>query len=441
MAKRAKQTFPKDFLWGASTSAHQMEGGNHNQWSEWEKANAEKLAASAEKRQHWLPLWNEIKDQAKDSHNYISGAGVEHYQRYEQDFDIAKKLHLNALRFSVEWSRIEPEEGQWNQEAIDHYRKYIAELKKRGLQPVINLWHWTLPVWFAKKGGFAHRTNVKYFTRFAERIAEELIQPCGIVITVNEPNSFIGMGYLQGVWPPQKHDPIAAYQVIYNLALAHRRIYKMLKRLDPSLRVGVSTQCNNNQPKRPGHPIDRLVAGSANYFWNWWFLNRVKRHQDFVGFNYYFTDYFKGLFRKNPVRHHHHVHTGHRGPHRKRRHDPEGPLNDLGWYMEPSGVYHVIMAAAKRYNKPVIITETGVADRHDRYRRWWIEETLDAVSRANAKGANVVGYFHWSLLDNFEWSTGWWPQFGLVEVDRANDMKRTIKNSGEWYDQQITSKK
>ena len=439
--KDKNYSFPEGFLWGASTSAHQVEGNNHNQWSVWEQKHAAGLASSALARQHWLPVWDEIIHQAQNPDNYISGTAIEHYRLYEKDFDIANKINLNALRFGIEWSRVEPEPEQWNQEAIKHYKKYIAQLQKRGIQPVINLWHWTVPIWFDKKGGFNHRSNVKYFVRFVERIAEELIVPCGYVITVNEPNSFTGMGYIQGVWPPQRHDPIAGYQVIYNLAIAHRRIYKLLKTIEPNLQIGVATQCNNNRPKRPKNIFDKIVAGSANYFWNWWFLNRVMHHQDFVGFNYYFTDYFKGIMRKNPKTHNHHVHTGHRGPHRRRRHNPEGPMSDLGWYMEPSGIYHIIIEAAKRYKKPIIITETGVADIHDRYRPWWIDETLNAVERANKQGANVIGYFHWSLLDNFEWSTGWWPKFGLVAVDREHSMKRTLKSSAKYYSNAIKKRK
>ena len=438
MAEDKNSKFPEGFLWGASTSAHQVEGGNHNQWSEWELAHADELAATAEKRlAHWLPTWNEIKDQAEDPANYISGRGVEHYKKYEEDFDILKKLNLNSFRFGIEWSRIEPQEGQWNQAAIDHYKSYISELKKRGIQPVINLWHWTLPVWFTDKGGFVHRRNIDYFVRFVQRIAEDLIVPCKWVLTVNEPNTYIGMSYLEGHWPPQKYNLIEAAQVYYNLALAHRRTYQLLKKIEPQLMVGVATQCNNNQPKRPGNLLDKAVAALANYVWNWWFLNRVRKHQDFVGFNYYFTDYFKGLIRKNPIRRNRDLHRtgrlGHRGPFKNRRHNPPGPLNDLGWYMEPDGIYKVIMHVAKKYKQPILVTENGVADRHDQYRKWWIEETLSAIGKANAKGANVIGYFHWGLLDNFEWSTGWWPKFGLVEVDREEGMKRSIKSSGKWF--------
>src|SRR5258708_35839284 len=146
MTEDKNPEFPKGFLWGGSTSAHQGEGGSHNQWTQWELKHAEKLAASAEKRQHWLPVWDEIKNQAEDPKNYISDGGVNHYSRYPEDFGLVKQLGLNSFRFSVEWSRIEPEKGQWDQAAIDHYKNYIKELKKRGIKPVINLWHWTIPL-------------------------------------------------------------------------------------------------------------------------------------------------------------------------------------------------------------------------------------------------------------------------------------------------------
>lgn len=439
MVKDKNSVFPDGFLWGASTSAHQVEGGNHNQWTVWEEGNAGRLAATAEDRLGFLPNWHKIKTRAEDPANYISDNAVDHYHFYEEDFKLLDKIGLNAFRFGVEWSRIEPIEGQWNQGAIDHYKRYIAELKSYGIQPVINLWHWTVPVWFENKGGFTKKANIDYFVRFVEKIAKDLIIPCRMVITINEANSYIGMTFIEGEWPPSKKSPLKAYLVYRNLAFAHRQVYTMLKRCDPSLVIGVAHQCNNNQPKRPHNPLDRLVAASANYGWNWWWLNRIKDYQDFVGFNYYFTDYFKGVFRRNPRRHNKTHRTNQRGLHRRRRHNPPGPLNDLGWYMEPDSIYKVIMQIHRRYGKPIIITETGVADEADQYRQWWLEETIKATERANSEGANVAGYFYWSLLDNFEWSTGWWPKFGLVSVDREHGMKRSLRPSAKWLAEFIKS--
>ena len=439
MAKDSNSAFPSGFLWGASTSAHQVEGGNHNQWTVWEEANAGRLAATAEERLGFLPNWPKIKARAEDPANYISDNGVDHYHRYPEDFKLAKQVGLNAFRFGVEWSRIESIEGRFNKEAINHYKRYIAELKSYGIQPVINLWHWTVPVWFEDQGGFTKKRNIAYFVRFVERIARELVIPCKVVITINEANSYIGMTFVEGEWPPRQRSLLKAYKVYRNLAIAHREVYKLLKRRDPSLVIGAAHQCNNNQPKRPHNLLDKLVAASANYGWNWWWLNRIRDCQDFVGFNYYFTDYFHGITRKNP---HHHIRThrtNQRGLHRHRRHNPPGPLNDLGWYMEPDSIYKVIMQIARRYQKPIIITETGVADEADKYRQWWMEETIKATERANREGANVSGYFYWSLLDNFEWSTGWWPKFGLVSVDRQQGMKRSVRPSAEWLAKFIKS--
>lgn len=433
MPDEPKPKLPEKFLWGASTSPHQVEGGTHNQWTVWELENAPYLARNAEKHYGWLSVWQDIKKQAQDPNNYISGEGVDHYHRYEEDFDLLKDLNLNALRFGIEWSRIEPTDGKWDEKEIEHYKEYIAALKKRGIQPVVNLWHWTMPIWFANLGGFEKKKNVIYFERFVHQIARELIIPCGIVTTVNEPNSYTSLGYLEGQWPPGKHSLRKAIRVMRNLAYAHRQVYKLLKSMDRELLVGVATQCNDNHPKRPHNYLDKFVAGSVSYLWNWWFLNRLRGYQDFIGFNFYFTDYFKGGFRKNPMWHRHYLHTNYRGLLHRVRHTPASRMSDLGWYMEPSGIYHVIMAMAKRYKKPIIITESGVADMHDHYRRWWLTETITAIDRAKNDGAQVIGYFYWSLLDNFEWMQGWWPKFGLIEVDREHGMKRIVRPSGRWY--------
>src|SRR5579859_3601260 len=158
MPEDTKSEFPSDFLWGASTAAHQVEGGNHNDWTEWEKEVAPFMAKTAREHLAWVPAWPEIKAEAQNPENYISGAGIGHYNLYKKDFDLLKSLNLNSFRFGIEWARIEPEEGQWNEEEIEHYKKYIAELKKRHIQPVINLWHYSLPIWFAAKGAFTKRT-------------------------------------------------------------------------------------------------------------------------------------------------------------------------------------------------------------------------------------------------------------------------------------------
>lgn len=406
-----QQKFPKDFLWGASTAAHQVEGGTVNQWSVWELAQAADLAASAKQRLGWLPDWKDIKEQASDPENYVSGAGVDHFRRYQEDFDLLKKLQFNSFRFGLEWARINPEEGIWDKEAIAHYHRYIDALLERGIEPILNIWHWTMPTWFTDKGGFENRQNLDYFDRYVRKIGEEFGSKVTYIITLNEPNVYASFGYLSGDWPPQQKSAALTWRVYRNLMRAHRQAYTILKTQHSALQIGVAAQLANVQAKRPHNVIDSATTKVMRYGWNWWFLNRIRHHQDFVGINYYFTDYYRGFGRKS---------------------NPSVPVSDLGWYMEPEGLYPLLLRAWVRYKKPIIITENGVADRNDDYRQWWLEQTVIAMQRAMSEGVNIRGYLHWSLLDNFEWKYGWWPKFGLIAVDRENGMKRTVRPSAVW---------
>ena len=414
----SNKSFPKDFLWGGSTAAHQVEGNTHNQWSEWERANAQRLAGAAAKRLSWLPNNKEILPKATDPDNYISGNGVEHYSRYKEDFALLKKLHMNAYRFSIEWSRLEPVEGQWDEKEVEHYCQYLAEIRKLDIEPVLTLWHWTMPVWFTDKGGFEKRRNVRYFIRFVQKIAELYGKDVRYVMTLNEPNVYAMLSYLTGEWPPQKKNIFLGLKVYWNLVLAHREAYRILKQANPSLIVGVISQLSNNQPKKPHAWLDRTIARLAEYAWNCWYLDRIRGTTDIIGVNYYFTQYYHGFGAPNPKQ----------------------PLNDLGWYMEPGGILPLLERLWKRYHVPLIITENGLADARDLRRQWWLRETIGAMEKALATGVDLRGYLHWSLIDNFEWAFGWWPKFGLIEVDRTT-MRRTIRPSARWFAEYIKQAK
>lgn len=397
-------------MWGASTASYQVEGGNVNDWSEWELANAKRLAHDAAKRFSWLPAWKRIREQAQDPSNYVSGKGVDHYRRYEEDFDLLKQLHMNSFRFGIEWSRIEPEEGAWNLEAIQHYHRYLKALKVRHITPIMTIWHWTMPTWFTAKGGFESKKNIVYFEQFVAKVAEEFGNEVRYVITLNEPNVYATLAYMTGERPPQIRNPRTFLKVYLNLARAHRRAYTILKQAEPAMQVGIAMNMSNSQPKHARNPLSVIVAYGSDYAWNRWFLNRIRKQQDFVGVNYYMTNYFSGFARHNPTT----------------------PVSDLGWYMEPEGIFPVLVQTYAHYKKPIIIVENGVADANDRYRKWWIEQTLIALQRALSQGVKLQGYLHWSLLDNFEWESGWWPKFGLIEVDREHGMKREPRASAEW---------
>lgn len=409
------ELFNEEFLCGASTAGHQVEGGVYDQWTVWELAHAKELAEQAEKRHGWLNNWETIAPSAKDPDNYVSGKGVDHFHRYKEDFDILKSLGLNAFRFSIEWSRVEPEEGVWDKGAIDHYHNYIAELKKRGIEPVVNLWHWTHPVWFEEKGGFLKTGNKGYFLRFVSKIAEEFKDEVKYIITINEPNVYALYADLNKVAVPPQGTRLQRLLMYYHFTKLHKYAYRVLKQVNPDFVIGIAHQIANDQPKDQGKLLDRMTARTATYLWGWWFLDRIKRHMDFVGFNYYFTNYYDGIKITNP----------------------KTPVSDTGWYMEPSGVGEVATKAWLRYHKPVMVTENGVADADDAVRQWWLKETMLSLLKARKAGVNLLGYMHWSLLDNFEWAYGWWPKFGLVHVDRKNGMKRTVRASSKWWAVQI----
>ncbi len=382
--------FPNDFLWGAATSAHQVEGNNHNDWTEWERENAERL--SKESGGKYPP------------ENYISGRACDHYNRYEEDFDIAKLFGHNAHRFSIEWSRIEPEEGKFNRAEIEHYREVIKALHKRRIEPFVTLWHWTMPIWFVKKGGFEKSGNIKYFVRFCEYIVKEFSTGDGFTfsgkddvkfwITLNEPEIYAGNSYLKGIWPPQNKGFISYLLVIRNLIKAHIESYKIIKKTKPNAQVGIAK--NNiyfeaHENKIGNHILRKFI----DWWWNFYFLNRIKNHQDFIGLNHYFHNRIKNFkFSQNENK----------------------KVSDMGWELYPEAIYFV-SKSLKKYNKPIYITENGLADAKDRNREWFIKESLKNIYKAIEDGADIRGYLHWSLLDNFEWDKGFWPRFGLVEID------------------------
>ena len=423
MDKNRTSIFPKGFYWGASTSSHQVEGGTNNQWTEWELAHAAELAKTAKKRLSWMNSWDAVKDRAEDPNNYISGRGIDHYRRYEEDFALIKQLNLNSFRFGIEWSRVEPEEGVWDKEAWDHYKAYIEKLLEMGIEPFLNIWHWTMPTWFTRKGAFTKKANLKYFDRFVAKLCQELpVKRLKYVITLNETNVYTSFGYATGEWVPNEKNYLHGAAVYINLVRAHKRSYKILKAANPKLQVGVASQLANIQAKRPHNILDEWATKWMRYAWNWWYLNRIKRYQDFVGINYYFTDYYALG-----------DHKGTKNIEFFHRDNPNFPKSDLGWYMEPEGIYPLLVRTWSHYKKPILITESGLADERDQYRQWWLESSIVAMERAISEGVDIRGYFYWSLLDNFEWAYGWWPKFGLINVDREHGMKRTPRPSALWF--------
>lgn len=398
------------FFWGAATSAHQVEGGNRNDWSEWESDNARRLSQAARRRE-WPAHILERYPNPLQEENYISGAACDHYHRFREDFDIAKSLGHNAHRFSIEWSRIEPEEARFDEREIEHYRDVIAALRVRTIEPFVTLWHWTLPLWVRDKGGVAAGAFPQYFERYVRYITGALGRDVTYWMTLNEPTSVIVNGFIRGIWPPQKRNIVDALGVFRILAAAHRTAYQTIHEIAPHAQVGFGNIVTYTEPYRRTNILDNTTVRIAHFWFNQYFFRLTgDRTHDYIALQNYFHKRIQFPWRiKN---------------------DNE-TLSDINWELYPESLYHLLKEWGSK-RKPIYITEHGLADVRDRYRAWYIREAAAQIGRARKEGVDVRGYFHWSLLDNFEWDKGFWPRFGLVEVNYKT-LERTIRPSALEY--------
>jgi len=412
--------FPKEFLWGSATSAHQVEGGNTmNDWWEWEE-----------------------KGKAADK----SGEACQHYTRFQEDFDIAKALHHNAHRFSIEWSRIEPEEGQWSHSTLLHYREVLQALRARGLEPIVTLHHFTNPKWLSRSGGWESPTVVERFSRYVRYVVDFMGNDIRYWITLNEPFVSMYQGYVAGIWPPGVKSFEKAIRVIRHQMLAHARAYRIIhtvseQNLWPAPFVGIAKSMIVFAPCSRRSLADRLSTWARHAFFNRLDLRALtsgrlmypgiffERHPaiektlDFVGLNYYTRDFvhFGGmslldLFGTICSQEHHAT---------------SGPRNTLGWEVYPEGIYQSLREI-HRFHLPVLVTENGLCADRDEERWSFIHSHLLQVHQAMREGIPVWGYLYWSLLDNFEWVEGFKPRFGLVEVDYKTQ-RRAVRPSAKRY--------
>ncbi len=403
------------FLIGAATAAHQVEGGNtNNDWYLWEKAG-----------------------KTKD----LSGIAVDHYHRYEEDFNLAKSLGHNVHRLSIEWSRVEPEPGTFNEQEFHHYRNVLLALKKRNIKVVLTLHHFTDPIWFAKKGAWLNEQAPADFKEFTQQVVNHLGDLVDYYITFNEPNIKILGGYASGVTPPGLKDFKNVGPAFANLFKAHAFAYQIIHQSNPMAMVSIAHHMRVFSAARRFHPIDRILAYYFDRFWNEQILDAMitgvirlkiplilnytevvpslKNTLDFVGVNYYSRDFVRfdlgsdQKFRIIP-------------PSEIFSAQPE-KLTDNGWEIYPEGFYQVLMQAS-RPHLPIMVTENGIADAKDSKREKFIRDHFQQMKKAMTDGAPVFGYLHWSLMDNFEWLDGFGPRFGLVEMDYQT-LERKIRPS------------
>jgi beta-glucosidase len=376
------------FLWGASTSSHQVEGGNvNNNWWKWEMQR---------------PL--EMR----------SGKAASHYDLWQEDFALAKQMGHTAHRFSIEWSRIEPKRSQWDKQALAHYREVLTELNKLNIVPFVTLHHFTDPQWFSDSGGWLRPQAPAEFARYAKVVVEHLGDLVSNWVTINEPVLLSTMSYWQGRWPPQQKGFLKFNKATRHLAKAHRRAYREIHSLQPHAQVGAAKHMISYVPTKDGWH-HALICKAYNWWFNDRFMKLIWPKLDYVGVNYYFQRKV-GLKMKPPF---------------IQQQDDGDKESDLGWKIKPEGLFNVLNGV-KKYKLPVYVTENGLADEKDALRADFIRDHLRAVERAQREGVDVRGYFHWSLLDNYEWDLGFGPRFGLAEVDYKT-MKRKMRPSAHVY--------
>ncbi len=406
------------FLWGVSTAAHQIEGGNHNDWSLWEKNNAARLSSQASPDNNYgngklsASVWQYVAKLASVPDNYISGTAANSWERWRDDIDLVSKLGLNAYRYSIEWSRIQPTRDSVDQAALDRYVQMTEYCLASGITPVITLHHFTNPIWFADLGGWSKKEAVGLFNAYVELVVNALPKNKAIYYTViNEPNVYVLLSWLLGHWPPAKHNYLAYRRAKKHLLAAHKNAYGFIKQADPSAMVSSSVNLMDFDPKPNRFKIiNNFLAYLGRKLLNDWFIDRSLATMDFLAINHYMHCVVDMGYYKN---------------------DATEPKSDLGWYLDPQSLSRVVNYAGK-FHKPIIITEHGIADAKDDKRVWFMSESLAALEKAIQKGADVRGYLHWSLLDNFEWDKGYWPKFGLYAVN-ADNQKRSKKPSADIF--------
>jgi len=403
--------FPKNFVWGVATASHQIEGNTINDWIDWEKQNAARLAKDAPKTfAKTSPVWEQIKAEATDPANYISGRAANSYELFEEDLKLIKELGVNAYRFSIEWSRICPDPKTIDKAALDHYKNIVDRLHQEGVTPWVTILHRPIPRWVAAQGGWASKKTVDDFARYTHVLVETFGDKVKHWMPLNEPMLNVGGGFFAGRIPPSRKNPLAGFKAFFNMVKAHNNSFDIIHQTIPDAQVGSAHAAIYAEPYN-NRFYNKWLVDVVHFFANWIFLDKINDHSDFVGIQYY-TRGVIGLPLKT--------------------YPQPGPHSDMAQEIYPLGIYKFIKMTHDRYHKPIVVTENGVADRDDQLRPAVIHDHIAEIDSAIKEGVDVRGYFHWSLLDNYEWDRGFWPKFGLAHVNRTT-FKRTFRPSAQIY--------
>ena len=393
---------PEGFVWGVATASHQIEGDNNNNWTQFEK--------------------REGKEQ--------SGKACNHWNLWATDHELLSQLGVNSYRFSIEWSRIEPVQGEWDEDAINVYSQMIDSLIGRGIEPMITLHHFSHPVWFEELGGFYNRENLVHFQNYCKKLFPYYSDRVKKWCTINEPDVFSIMGYHMGMFPPGQRSPIKAIRVMKNVMIAHGEVYHALKQISPDSYIGLAKNVTIFDPYRRWNILHWLTSFALNYIWNGAIISalkkgrmygvsvkQVKNSADFIGLNYY-THVLTSPFLPQT--------TEIDLPSRKHE-----TVTEFGYPMYAEGLERASKWLGK-LNLPIEITENGVADGEDNLRPKHLKRHLWMIAKLIEQGIDIKSYYHWSLMDNFEWAEGYSMRFGLYHVDYETQI-RTLRDSGKAY--------
>ena len=434
--RNGHEGFHRDFLWGAATSAYQVEGGIG------EAGRGESI-------------WDRFFHRPGAIHNGDDGSiACDFYHRHRDDVRLMSRLGLNAFRFSIGWPRVLPEgRGRINQAGLDFYDRLVDDLLAHGIEPLVTLYHWDLPAVLEDAGGWPERGTVDAFCELVDAVVQRLGDRVGRWITINEPWVVSWLGYGLGEHAPGRHSTRDAFAAGHHVLLAHGRAVETIRAASPRAKVGIAIDVSDMDPATDA-PADVAATREADGLRNRWFLDAVFRGAypadvaeraaselpriaagdmetiatpiDFLGLNYYRRE----VVARTPD-------GGHRLVHQDDR-----DYTDMGWEVAPGGLTEVLLRIRDEYGPAVIyITENGAAygdvrghdgSVQDPERQAYLASHLEAIRVAATLGVPVRGYFAWSLLDNFEWAWGYSRRFGLIYIDYPT-LERIPKASFEWY--------
>jgi len=446
--------FPSGFLWGTATAAYQIENTQDDDWAAFERdalthQRVEQLGPGQAKPGHI----NRLSDYSEE----VRLKKTDFDARIESDLAMAAAMKHNSYRFSISWSRLFPRTDMTEPDpaGIAYYQRIFDALDRNKLKPAVTLFHFVSPTWFWQeqggKRGWERGDALQHFERFVAAVVQHFGGRADLWCTLNEPMVYAYAGYLDGTFPPleRRSGPPALVPVLSQLLRAHALAYRLLKedaaRRGRPIQVGIAQHVRAFQPLRNYHPLDRVTAQLIEQAFVWDFLDALQSgvlrsnilkvdlpiaglagSQDFVGLNYYGRFYVKSdLLRPTKFE--------------VLMHDPanldEDRPNELGWASYPQGLLLALTKAHERYHLPIYVLENGTADAKDRDsdRQRLLIEHLRELYLAQKHGVDVRGYFHWSLLDNFEWAEGFTARFGLTKVDYQNHFARTPRPSAALY--------